>query len=276
MIYLGTTGWTHAHWDRSFYPADIENRIAYYGSHSLLTEIDTTFYHIPSRGRVEAWFQSSPEDFIFSAKMLKEITHSPDLTVNSELLEIYFEHMAALGKKLRIVLLELPSRTRRTKRTVKFVSGLIETCSSMFEGTIALEVKHKSWLTLDMHGQLPPCPVTLVTTDAFPDVVSPRSSEIHYIRLLGDQQTVPDHMLGMAALPRSEELGQWADKLASLNSDFGEIFVLLSDRFSGDAIRDARRLSKLLQRQGVETRGFETQRKQVTRKRLDVFLSSNT
>src|SRR5437016_9893429 len=38
-------------------------------------EVDSTFYAIPTDSTVEGWFERAPEDFVFSLKMPRDITH---------------------------------------------------------------------------------------------------------------------------------------------------------------------------------------------------------
>ncbi|MFY9527350.1 MAG: DUF72 domain-containing protein [Candidatus Acidiferrales bacterium] len=49
-IYLGTSAFTAAGWDGSFYPAGMKSRdyLSFYAEHFKTVEVDSTFYRCPS------------------------------------------------------------------------------------------------------------------------------------------------------------------------------------------------------------------------------------
>ena len=92
VIYLGTTGWAYSFWS-DFYPKSVSSQLQYFAERIHFTEVNTTFYKIPSRSTVENWNNSTPPDFVFAVKMFRELTHERSETVDRELLE---EFMGAL------------------------------------------------------------------------------------------------------------------------------------------------------------------------------------
>lgn len=76
-IYLGTSSFTAAGWDGSFYPKGIKaaDRLTFYAGHFNSVEIDSTFYACPPTRTVEGWARKTPEKFIFSVKVPQIITH---------------------------------------------------------------------------------------------------------------------------------------------------------------------------------------------------------
>jgi hypothetical protein len=69
-IRLGTSSFTAAGWEGSFYPKGIKSadRLSFYAEHFETVEIDSTFYACPSPRTVEGWALKTPEDFIFLVK----------------------------------------------------------------------------------------------------------------------------------------------------------------------------------------------------------------
>ena len=60
-----------------FIQASIENSdyLSYYSKFFKFVEVDSTYYHIPSRSIVRGWKEKTSEDFRFSLKFPEIITH---------------------------------------------------------------------------------------------------------------------------------------------------------------------------------------------------------
>jgi hypothetical protein len=70
-ILLGTSAFTAAGWEGSFYPRGMQSRdfLSYYATQFATVEVDSTFYRCPSARTVSNWAARTPEDFIFSVKV---------------------------------------------------------------------------------------------------------------------------------------------------------------------------------------------------------------
>jgi hypothetical protein len=70
-ILLGTSSFTAAGWEGSFYPPGMKSRdfLSYYATQFATVEVDSTFYGCPSASTVNNWAARTPEDFIFSVKV---------------------------------------------------------------------------------------------------------------------------------------------------------------------------------------------------------------
>jgi hypothetical protein len=74
-ILLGTSAFTAAGWEGSFYPRGMQSRdlLSYYATQFATVEVDSTFYGCPSARTVNNWADRTPEDFIFSVKVPKSL-----------------------------------------------------------------------------------------------------------------------------------------------------------------------------------------------------------
>ena len=81
-IFLGTQSLGSRSWIGRFYPPSLKPSefLPFYSQVFNAVEINTTFYGIPRASTVDTWARVTPEDFIFTAKMPKEITHEHRLT----------------------------------------------------------------------------------------------------------------------------------------------------------------------------------------------------
>ena len=76
-IRVGTSAFTAAGWEGSFYPAGMKPAefLTHYATRFDTVEVDSTFYRIPSEKVVRGWHQKTPDGFLFSVKVPQEITH---------------------------------------------------------------------------------------------------------------------------------------------------------------------------------------------------------
>jgi uncharacterized protein YecE (DUF72 family) len=75
--YKGCSGWSYTSWEGPFYPSNLDNKswLPYYSQVFNYVEVDSTFYYIPSELMVRNWNRSTTENFRFTAKLPKIITH---------------------------------------------------------------------------------------------------------------------------------------------------------------------------------------------------------
>jgi len=114
-IFLGTSGWSYKEWIGPFYTKKDKSMLRAYTKVFKTVEIDSTFYRYPSKGTVMGWSKYSPEDFVYTAKLPKLITHEKkmDLTQGiEEDLNKFIELMEPLwlGGKLGCLLIQLPPK----------------------------------------------------------------------------------------------------------------------------------------------------------------------
>jgi uncharacterized protein YecE (DUF72 family) len=76
-ILLGTSSFTAAGWEGTFYPRGMKSAdyLKFYGTQFQTVEVDSTFYGTPSAATVEKWCEKTPPDFVFAAKVPQVITH---------------------------------------------------------------------------------------------------------------------------------------------------------------------------------------------------------
>ncbi len=76
---VGTSGWSYPRWRPKFYPADLQPRefLRFYSSKLNAVGVDYTFCgrHVLSQRTAERWLAQTPEEFVFSFRGPKPITH---------------------------------------------------------------------------------------------------------------------------------------------------------------------------------------------------------
>src|SRR5690349_9545068 len=110
QILLGTSSFTASGWEGSFYPKGMKstNYLSYYAKQFPTVEIDSTFYGTPSAKTVQSWYEKTPVDFVFAAKLPQVVSHDKVLVdCDSEFGE-FIDTMRILKEKLGPVVLQFP------------------------------------------------------------------------------------------------------------------------------------------------------------------------
>jgi len=110
-FHVGMSGWVYPPWRGVFYPKGLtqKNELAYASSHVNSIEINGSFYSMHKPSSWQNWRDSTPDDFVFSAKGPRFITHIRRLDdVHGALANFFAQGILALGPKLECVLWQLP------------------------------------------------------------------------------------------------------------------------------------------------------------------------
>lgn len=85
--FIGCSGYYYNHWIKLFYPENLAKKdwLPFYAKTFKTVEINSTFYHMPAPTTVINWYKITPDDFTFTLKGNRYITHLKKLTIDSEL-----------------------------------------------------------------------------------------------------------------------------------------------------------------------------------------------
>jgi uncharacterized protein YecE (DUF72 family) len=108
---IGISGWTYGPWRGVFYPKDLtqKNELAYASRAFNSIEINGTFYSLQRPSSFQTWYEQTPNDFVFSVKGGRFITHMKKLVgVETALANFFASGVLALREKLGPILWQLP------------------------------------------------------------------------------------------------------------------------------------------------------------------------
>ena len=109
QYYIGCSGWSYSSWQGPFYPKGIENSkwLTYYSKVFNYVEIDSSFYIIPNEF-IKNWYNRTPQNFRFTAKFPRVITHDKRLSnFDEDQLSYFFHSISELKGKLLALLIQL-------------------------------------------------------------------------------------------------------------------------------------------------------------------------
>ncbi len=252
-IFLGTQSLGSRSWIGRFYPPNLKPNqfLQFYSQVFKAVEINTTFYGIPRASTVDAWARATPDDFVFSAKMPKEITHEHRLTSALRALYEFLRVMSHLGGKLGPILIQLPPTVHSgyRKPLEEFLAGLPP------DQEFAIEFRDGSWIRGDVFQLLRNHGVAscIADTDLMP-AVPEITADFTYIRWIGNR--------GMGArthrekVDRSRDLELWAQTIKELGKKVGRIYGFFNDDYLGYSPNDVNHLKELLGIPRVEPSGL--------------------
>jgi uncharacterized protein YecE (DUF72 family) len=98
---IGCSGWSYSSWTGAFYPPNLENScwLRFYSQIFDYVEIDSTFYRIPNEFMVKNWAKGTPNNFKFTAKFPKVITHDKQLVEVEDDIDLFLKNMEPLHEK---------------------------------------------------------------------------------------------------------------------------------------------------------------------------------
>lgn len=144
ICFTGTSGWQYKHWKGLFYPKNLRMSawFDYYCQHFDCVELNSSFYHQPTKNTFEGWGRAVPEGFVFTVKAPRYFTHLKKLSVNQEALLSFLEPASALGEHLGPILFQLPPKWRlNLKRMADFIALLPKGLK------VAVECRDPTWFT---------------------------------------------------------------------------------------------------------------------------------
>lgn len=140
--FIGTSGYNYPEWRGTFYPEKFSTAkmLAYYAERFNTVEVNYTFYRIPTPALLEGWAKGTPDDFTFTLKAPRRITHDSKLQRCEELTQVFCKTATTLGSKQGVLLFQLPPTFKRDDAVFGAFLDLIP------EGTrAAFEFRHASW-----------------------------------------------------------------------------------------------------------------------------------
>lgn len=143
MIYIGTSGYSYGYWRGRFYPEGLpaSEWLPYYAMHFNTVELNGSFYSFPNVSALQRAVAVTPEDFLFSVKAHKIITHTRRMRdVKTKIREFMDIIHAGLGKKLANVLYQLPPSYSYTPERLEDILEALPP----HPGTV-VEFRHISW-----------------------------------------------------------------------------------------------------------------------------------
>jgi uncharacterized protein YecE (DUF72 family) len=217
QYHIGCSGWSYSAWLGPFYPSKLENSdwLRYYSQVFDYVEIDSSFYRMPSKFMVKNWAKKTPDNFRFTAKFPKVITHDKHLVDVNEEVYTYLSNMEPLQEKTIALLIQLPP-SMQIMPGLQGLKDLVRILDGRFR--YAVEVRHPSWfqdLAYNFFANNDICMVwSQLARMSTPPIVT---SDFLYVRFIGDR-SINEKDFGKIQKDRIIEMKQWAYEIKQVES----------------------------------------------------------
>lgn len=110
-IHIGISGWRYAPWRGDFYPKGLRQKdeLAFASRTVSSIELNGSFYALQTPERYAGWYADTPDDFVFSVKAPRFITHVRRLRdIETPLANFFASGVLGLREKLGVMLWQFP------------------------------------------------------------------------------------------------------------------------------------------------------------------------
>jgi len=228
QYYVGCSGWSYTSWQGPFYPPTIDNSawLKYYSHVFDYVEIDSSFYRIPTIFMVKNWYKRSPQNFRFTAKFPKIITHDKRLKDVDKELEQFFEAISPLANKTLALLIQLPP-SLHILEGLQMLRDLVPGLDNRFR--YAVEVRHRSWfqdLAYNFFANNDICMVWSQLADLqTPPILT---TDFLYLRFIGDR-SIHEKDFGRIQIDRVLDMQKWAENIKAVQDEHAKFAIVTAN-----------------------------------------------
>jgi uncharacterized protein YecE (DUF72 family) len=218
VIYVGTSGYNYPEWKGSFYPETLAaaKMLPYYAARFSTVEINYTFYRMPTAKLVAGWAAQVPDNFKFTLKAPKRITHDRRLKDVGEPVRGFCDAAAELGPRLGALLFQLAPNF---KKDLAVLDEFLQTLPPRVCG--AFEFRHESWLDDEVFARLRDRNLALCIADSekrSTPVIA--TADYAYLRLRDEGYT-------------EAHIHDWAARVQDLASQCRDVYVYFKHEEQG-------------------------------------------
>jgi uncharacterized protein YecE (DUF72 family) len=194
-------------------------------------EIDSTFYRNPSKGMVMGWLRYSPSDFVFAAKLPKQVTHTRKLGLKGDFKEdlntfLQLMRPLQLGGKLTCLLIQLPPSYDYNPENLEAFFTILD---PLFK--YAVEFRNLSWMRPETWDLLKKYNVAYVNVDE--PLLPPEvhlTTDLAYFRWHGKGEKIWfDYRYS------KEELEPWIPKVKEASQKVKKVVGYFNNHYHGYA-----------------------------------------
>ena len=234
-IFIGCSGWNYKDWRGKFYPEKLaqKNWLEFYSSVFNTVEVNNTFYRFPRESSLLSWRETAPEEFNFTLKGSRYITHMKKLNGVEQSVADFHDAANLLNDKLSCILWQLPPNLHRNDEK------LIDFCKSLNPSDKnVIEFRHLSWYDPEVYEILSRFHISFcsISSPDFPDDLI-CTSKIGYVRFHGEGKNWYDYYYSR------EQLEKWHRKIKE--SGVQEIYAYFNNDIGANAVKNAAELKNL-------------------------------
>lgn len=252
MIRLGTSGFSYDDWIGEVYPKDLPRWqwLTYYATEFDSVELNVTYYRMPSLKIIQGWIERTPENFLFSLKAHRSITHEreePDFPTFNRAIEPLID-----AGKLACILAQFPHSFHPTEENRRYLFKLREGFKHL---PVVVELRDSKWLQSDVFKLLEELQFGFCCVDEpqikglLPPIVR-STSPVAYVRFHGrNAEKWWRHEQAWERYDYTynvDELRDWIPRIHELEHNSPLTLVYANNHYKGQSVDTLRKLNSLL------------------------------
>lgn len=267
-FYIGTAGWSYKDWVPSFYPkkqSDSFDWLQFYSHYFNCVEVNSTYYAYLSPKVVNGWIEkvSGLDDFCFTIKLHQDFTHKKDYDKQKTDAVIYNLDLLKKAERLGGLLIQFPYSFSFDGYSAEYIHRL----KDIFQNySCFIEVRHKSWLKKEALQLFRNLDLTYCTIDQpqigealpFEPIITNDKAYLRFhgrnneawlnsINNFGKKQSYKEQNERYKYLYSPGELVEIEQKIKMVQEKVKEIYVIMNNHPTGDAVANAFELIHLLE-----------------------------
>lgn len=217
------------------------SRLHYYGSLFNTLEINSSFYKIPLPATFAKWATEVPDNFKFTVKLWRGITHARKLEYAPADINFFMQAANHLGDKRGCLLLQFPASI--TSEYVEKVEAILQRLDQLNEDEqwqLAIELRHISWYKNNFYSLFDKYKTSLVLHDmpASKTPIDYQSTKFFYFRFHGPTGNYKGSY-------STEFIQEYINRINICSQAGKDVYVYFNNTMEG-ALDNARLLQKLI------------------------------
>ena len=186
----------------------------------------------------QKWYNQTPNNFIFSIKAPRFITHIRRLKEIKEPLFLFFQAISELKEKRGPILFQFPKNFIRNRETTERIKNLIIKAKEADDKImVALEFRNESWFKEEIFEMAESNNVALVIADS---AIYPRNkvltADFAYLRMHGPKELFSSNYPTIQLRSLAQEIVNFAEK------DKKNVFCYFNNDSNAYAVKNAGKL----------------------------------
>jgi uncharacterized protein YecE (DUF72 family) len=209
---------------------------------------NSTFYGAPSASTVRAWYEKTPPDFVFAAKVPSVVTHEKMLVDCEAEFDEFIDRMGLLHEKLGPLLLQFPRFCKYEMQADEFSRRLrffLNRVKDLPTCRFVVEIRNRPWLDKRFTDMLREYNVALALTDTsfmprpweMKEKIDLVTTDFVYVRWLGDRHGIEEitRVWDRTVVDRTQELRNWVEVFKTMvaNKKISKLFAFANNHYSG-------------------------------------------
>lgn len=245
---VGTSSFSSQDWRGVFYPDHLRpgDYLTHYAGIFSTVEIDATWHALPAPRTVEGWAGKVPDDFVFSLKVPRTITHELYLENCQTEWQRFLTLLEPLGEKRGPLLFQFPY-VAKGKDAEEYATGadFLRRLQAFLpllpaDGQYVVEVRNEKWLDAPLLDLLRQHRIALALTAYFTmpaprkllQRIDPLTAPFCFVRFLGHHKRM-DALARKARIERGKQ-GQWNELLVDRSEETRAWIALIRELLARD------------------------------------------